>query len=138
MLLIWVTKTLIRLCKCAADLNFRLAHMFEDTFPDVAVHLRFSLLHRADLDPIYYCELLKTCPINDNGDCKITSFTVSPTSGPQGKTEYIRKRTIGLLCPAPSEDSDKTAHLRSLIRIFTRRNFYNQGCNIASCGQRRL
>lgn len=44
----------------------------------------FLFFNRADLDPIYFCELLKTCPIKDDGDAKITSFTVSPQSGPQG------------------------------------------------------
>ena len=46
----------------------------------------FVLVHlpRADLDPIYYCELLKLCPINDNGDAKITSLTVSPPNVPKG------------------------------------------------------
>ncbi|XP_060081667.1 countin-3-like [Ylistrum balloti] len=44
-----------------------------------------KLLQQADLDPIYFCELLKTCPINDNGDAKITTFTVTPSSGPQGQ-----------------------------------------------------
>ena len=43
------------------------------------------LLCRADLDPIYYCELLKACPIKDDGDAKITSVTVTPKSGPQGE-----------------------------------------------------
>ncbi|XP_021378016.1 countin-1-like isoform X1 [Mizuhopecten yessoensis] len=43
-----------------------------------------KLLQKADLDPIYFCELLKTCAINDNGDAKITTFSVSPSSGPQG------------------------------------------------------
>ncbi len=38
-------------------------------------------IEKADLDPIYYCELLKACPINDNGDANITSFTVTPSSG---------------------------------------------------------
>lgn len=45
----------------------------------------FTFFNRADLDPIYFCELLKTCPIKDDGDAKIISFTVSPQSGPQGK-----------------------------------------------------
>ncbi|KAL5009317.1 hypothetical protein ScPMuIL_014898 [Solemya velum] len=39
---------------------------------------------KADLDPIYYCELLKFCPINDNGDATFTNLAVSPSSGPQG------------------------------------------------------
>ena len=44
-----------------------------------------ALNYRADLDPIYYCEVIKLCPIFDNGDCKITDFEVSPKSGPQGE-----------------------------------------------------
>ena len=40
--------------------------------------------HRADLDPIYYCELLHLCPVKDDGDAKITSLTVNPTSVPRG------------------------------------------------------
>jgi hypothetical protein len=47
-----------------------------------------KLIDQADLDPIYYCELLKQCKINDNGDAKITKFQVSPNKGPQG-TEFI-------------------------------------------------
>jgi len=43
-----------------------------------------SLPYRADLDPIYFCEELKVCPIFDNGDAKITTLTVTPKSGPQG------------------------------------------------------
>ncbi|XP_004365279.1 countin2 [Capsaspora owczarzaki ATCC 30864] len=43
-------------------------------------------IEKADLDPIYYCELLNTCAINDNGDATIRSFTTSPVSGPQGTT----------------------------------------------------
>lgn len=39
---------------------------------------------RADLDPIYYCELIPACPVNDHGDAKFTSFTATPQSGPQG------------------------------------------------------
>jgi len=43
-----------------------------------------KLIQAADLDPIYFCELLKTCPINDNGDATITELKVNPVSGPQG------------------------------------------------------
>ena len=39
---------------------------------------------RINIDPIYYCELLDVCAINDNGDAKITDASVSPKSGPQG------------------------------------------------------
>ena len=42
------------------------------------------LLHRADLDPIYYCELLDQCAVNDYGDAKFTNVSVIPKSGPQG------------------------------------------------------
>lgn len=43
-----------------------------------------KIIDQADLDPIYYCELLKTCAIKDDGDATITSFTVAPISGSQG------------------------------------------------------
>ena len=39
---------------------------------------------------------------------------------------------------APSEDSDQTAHSRSLIRIFTGRILDSEGCKVSSCCQRRL
>ena len=56
------------------------------------------LVCRADLDPIYYCELLRACPIKDNGDAKITSLTVEPKSGPQGEqpvcTTLIHTKTL--------------------------------------------
>jgi len=50
----------------------------------VGVEEFVKLIEKADLDPIYFCEELKTCPIVDNGDATITSITVSPASGPQG------------------------------------------------------
>ena len=37
------------------------------------------------------CELLKVCRIYDEGDATITSFKVSPTSGPQGNPECISR-----------------------------------------------
>ncbi|KAK7104013.1 countin-3-like [Littorina saxatilis] len=43
-----------------------------------------KLIQKADLDPIYFCELLKTCPINDNGDATITGLSIDPVKGPQG------------------------------------------------------
>lgn len=45
-----------------------------------------KVIEQADLDPIFYCELLKTCKIKDDGDATIVSFTISPRSGPQGTT----------------------------------------------------
>jgi hypothetical protein len=47
-----------------------------------------KLIQQADLDPIYYCELLKQCKVNDSGDAKITTFTVTPSQGQQG-TEFL-------------------------------------------------
>lgn len=44
---------------------------------------------RADLDPIYMCQLLKVCPIDDNGAASITSVSVEPTQGAQGDTFTI-------------------------------------------------
>ena len=43
-----------------------------------------AIIEKADLDPIWYCEMLKACPINDNGDASITNFQVVPQQGPQG------------------------------------------------------
>ena len=43
-------------------------------------------LYRADLDPIYYCELLRLCPIKDDGDAHILSFTVKPRNVVYGNT----------------------------------------------------
>ena len=43
----------------------------------------------ADLDPIYYCELIPACPIKDDGDAKFTAFQVNPKSGPQGQSHCL-------------------------------------------------
>jgi hypothetical protein len=51
----------------------------------VGVKEFIAIVEKADLDPIYYCELLRACPINDNGNAKIASVTVEPKSGPQGR-----------------------------------------------------
>jgi len=54
-----------------------------------------KILDRVDLDPIWYCELLKSCPVNDHGDAKITTLMVAPQRGPQGTftidLEYVSK-----------------------------------------------
>lgn len=42
---------------------------------------------REDIDPIYMCELIPVCPINDHGDANITDFSISPKSGPQGNKQ---------------------------------------------------
>ena len=40
---------------------------------------------RLDIDPIYICEIVKLCPIFDQGDAKISQLDVTPKSGPQGE-----------------------------------------------------
>ncbi|KAL4237230.1 hypothetical protein ACF0H5_001949 [Mactra antiquata] len=58
-----------------------------------------NIIQKADLDPIYYCELIPVCGVNDNGDAKFTTFDVSPKSGPQGvfqiAFEYVSKNGTG-------------------------------------------
>lgn len=49
-----------------------------------------NIINKADLDPIYFCELVKVCKVFDGGDAKITSLTVSPTEGHQGATFSIQ------------------------------------------------
>ncbi|CAF4561648.1 unnamed protein product [Rotaria sp. Silwood2] len=44
----------------------------------VGVNEFIKLATEVDLDPIYFCESLKFCPINDNGDAKFISFIISP------------------------------------------------------------
>lgn len=53
--------------------------------------LRYSdlLFFRADLDPIYYCELLKACPIIDNGDASVVSFKITPNPVPRGTYTHL-------------------------------------------------
>ena len=50
--------------------------------------------------------------------------------------ETQRQKTYLQKC-ALSDDSDQTAHSRSLIRIFTERFLNRQGCKVSSCRQRR-
>lgn len=56
----------------------------KDMYSSLYVLLMLPFYSRADLDPIYYCELLKVCAVNDQSDVKITKLAVSPTSGPVG------------------------------------------------------
>lgn len=56
-----------------------------DALCDVAGIEEFiKIIEKADLDPIYYCELVHACEIFDQGDANITSFRVTPNRGPQG------------------------------------------------------
>ena len=52
------------------------------------------------------------------------------------KETFEPQRQKYLRTCALSEDSDQTAHSRSLIRIFTGRILDSQGCEDSSCGQR--
>jgi hypothetical protein len=49
------------------------AHVTNDCYPS------------ADPDPIWICEELALCTINDNAKANMTALTVSPKSGQQGK-----------------------------------------------------
>jgi len=40
-----------------------------------------KLIDAVDPDPIYICKMLKSCPINDNGNVHIDSFTITPAAG---------------------------------------------------------
>jgi len=55
----------------------------------VGIEEFIKLIDRADLDPIYYCELAHFCPVNDNGNANITVFSIVPASGPRGTTFSI-------------------------------------------------
>jgi len=44
------------------------------------------IIEKADLDPIWYCEMAKACPINDHGDAKFKTFTITPQTGRKGQT----------------------------------------------------
>ncbi|CAF0876125.1 unnamed protein product [Adineta ricciae] len=55
----------------------------------VGIEEFIKLIEKADLDPIWYCEIAKMCPINDNGDAKLTKFAILPATGRQGTTFSI-------------------------------------------------
>jgi len=48
-----------------------------------------KLIDKADLDPIWYCEIAEMCPVNDHGDAKITTFSILPATGRKGTTFSI-------------------------------------------------
>jgi hypothetical protein len=53
-----------------------------------------ALVNKVDLDPIYFCQELKECPINDNADARVIGFSSVPAKGPRGTTfmlelEYV-------------------------------------------------
>ena len=48
-----------------------------------------NISSRADLDPIYYCELLRACPVKDDGDAEINSVVVHPRTVPKGNKNLL-------------------------------------------------
>ncbi|CAF1258451.1 unnamed protein product, partial [Didymodactylos carnosus] len=48
-----------------------------------------KIIIKVDLDPIWYCEIIDLCPINDHGDAKFTNFGVTPKSAPDGSKFVI-------------------------------------------------
>ncbi|XP_067942305.1 countin-3-like [Watersipora subatra] len=52
----------------------------------VGVEVFSNLIQKADLDPIYFCELLNICPAMDGGDAMIATIGTSPMKGPAGTT----------------------------------------------------
>eukprot|EP00761_Pharyngomonas_kirbyi_P011092 gb/GECH01011116.1/.p1 GENE.gb/GECH01011116.1/~~gb/GECH01011116.1/.p1 ORF type:complete len:238 (+),score=57.24 gb/GECH01011116.1/:1-714(+) len=54
----------------------------------VGVDEFIKIIQKADLDPIYYCQLLHACPVHDcQGNCaNVTAVNVSPKKGTQGDT----------------------------------------------------
>jgi len=74
-----------------ADLCGLLPTQVEATICDlvcdiVGIEAFIDLVNDADPDPIWICEEVGVCPINDKANATVLSLTVSPLSGPQGTT----------------------------------------------------
>jgi len=52
----------------------------------VGIKAFVSLLEKADLDPVYFCQELKLCKYDDNGDGSVSGVQVSPASGEASTT----------------------------------------------------
>ncbi|KAI3387804.1 hypothetical protein SNEBB_009690 [Seison nebaliae] len=50
----------------------------------VGLDLFIHAIEKADLDPIYYCEIIDICPVFDQGDAEIISFNAFPKQATQG------------------------------------------------------
>ncbi|CAM4989271.1 unnamed protein product, partial [Rotaria socialis] len=61
--------------------------------PSSRIALSITLM-AADPDPIWYCEIARLCPINDNGDAKFVKFSVLPSTGPQGTTFEVLHKLV--------------------------------------------
>jgi len=78
------------LCQALAKKTSALLGTICDLVCDfVGIDEFIHLLERADLDPIWYCEIAKMCPVKDDGDANITKFTILPTTGRKGTTFAI-------------------------------------------------
>ena len=55
----------------------------------VGIQAFAAALKKADLDPIYFCQLLKACPHSDGGKAQIKAMSVSPSTGAIGTTFEI-------------------------------------------------
>ena len=95
------------------------------TYSDVAAHIIWS-------------QGIFPYPLTDMNNQKISlcfsrHYRLVISSAFESSRQKTYRQTI-----APSDDSDQDAHSRSLIRIFTERILYSQGCTVSSCGQWRL
>jgi hypothetical protein len=53
----------------------------------VGIKAFINAIEKADLDPIYFCEVIKSCPAgSDDAAATVTGGTVTPTHGPKGTT----------------------------------------------------
>jgi len=72
-----------------SDLCGKLGNQVESTVCDllcdlVGIDAFIDLIKKADLDPIYFCELLKVCPVTNGGNATIDHVGVEPTKGAIG------------------------------------------------------
>jgi len=52
----------------------------------VGIEAFIDLINDADPDPIWICEEIDVCPVNDNAAANITSWTIQPSTGRRGTT----------------------------------------------------
>jgi len=80
--------------KLCANLNGTIAR---DTCDLVCAYVGIKAfaeaIESADLDPIYFCQQLKFCPVDDDGAATITSLVVHPSEGPAG-TKFDAKLSV--------------------------------------------
>jgi len=75
------------ICQALASKTSALVGTICDLICDiVGIDEFIHFIEKADLDPIWYCEMAKLCPVNDHGDAKIKSFAITPPTGRKGTT----------------------------------------------------